>query len=185
MIEQIRQELEADRNETREIPASTVRGWMASKDSEVLGATYGLLHSAHASRIRPRLGFDEVFNFVLCYFEQCIRIDPAPGGWAHTRYSAGWDLVGWFCGLWDEQRDRSYFNHIKARLATLYKTGDADLKKAIEHAIIEHLFEKKAIRKFFGDWENDSELKRAYDEGMLWVTHGGSSPLSEARQKVN
>ncbi len=179
MLEQIRRELEADRCETREIPASLVRTWMASKDPDVLGATYGFFHSSAASRVGPALSFDEVFDFTLRYFEWCIRTDPAPVGWANTRYSAGWDLVGWFFGLWDQSRDRNYLKKIKTRLAGLYKTGDADLKKSIEHAIIEHLFERKQVREFFADWENDPDLKPAYDEGVLWVTHGGSSPLSE------
>ncbi len=179
MLEQIIRELEADRSETREIPVAQVRNWMASTEPDVRGATYGFLHSVHVSRVKPPLSFDEVFDFILQYYEWCIRADPAPGAWANTRYSAGWDMVSWFCRLWDESRDKKYFEKIKIRLAVLYKAGDADLKKAIEHATIEHLFENKHIRKFFADWESDADLKAAYDEGMLWVTHGGSSPLTK------
>lgn len=184
MLEQIRRELEAERDDTREIPAVQVRNWMASDDGDVRGATYAFLHSAHAQRVRPELSFDDVFDFTLNYYDWCISTDPAPGGWANTRYSAGWDLVGWFCGLWDQQRDKKYFERIKARLANLYKTGDADLKKSIEHAMIEHLFERKPIRKFFADWDKDPDLKPAHDEGMLWVAHRGTSPLTE-RPKPN
>jgi len=158
---------------------------MSSEDPDVRGATYGFFHSAHAARINPTLSFDEIFDFTLQYFDWCMRTDPAPGGWANTRYSAGWDLVGWFFGLWDEGRDKKYFKVIKSRLAKLYKAADADLKKAIEHAIIEHLFERKQVRNFFSDWKDDPELKSAHDEGMLWVTHGGSSPLSERQDKVH
>lgn len=183
MLDQIRRELEADPDETREISASLVRTWMANREPNVRGAMYGLLHSSHAARVNPPLSFDEVFDFVLQYFEWCIKTDPAPGGWANTRYSAGWDLVGWFIGLWDESRDKKYFEAIKVCLESLYKTGDADLRKAIEHSIVEHLFERKAIRKFFGDWKTDPVLKPAYDEGVLWVTRGGKSPLSEQQSK--
>ncbi len=185
MLEQIRRELDADRSEAREIPASSVRTWMASKDPDVLGATYGFLHSAHVGRVSPALSFDEVFDFILLYYEWCIRTDPHSSEWANSRYSAGWDLVGWFFGLWDEPRDKKYFERIKSRLADLYKSGDADVKKSLEHAIIEHLFERKEVRKFFADWQSDPELKSAYDEGMLWVTEGGSSPLSERKEKVH
>lgn len=179
MLEQIRRELESGRGETREIPAVLVRSWMASHDPDVRGATYGFFHSAHTTRVTPELSFDEVFDFTLNYYEWCIKTDPAPGGWANTRYSAGWDLVGWFSALWNQQRERKYFEEIKLRLADLYKNGNADLRKAIEHAIIEHLFERKQIRRFFADWERDPCLKSAYAEGTLWVTHGGTSPLTK------
>ena len=182
MLEQITRELEAGRGETREIPASRVRQWMANADPQVRGATYAFLHSAHALRVTPALSFDEVFDFTLNYYEWCIRTDPEPGDWANNRYSAGWDMAGWFFGLWDGRCDRKYFERIKSRLAELYKTGDAALKKAIEHAIIEHLFERKQVRKFFADWQKDPELKAAYDEGMLWITHGGKTPLSKRRK---
>jgi hypothetical protein len=129
MLEQIKQELEADPRETRLIPAPLVRQWMANRDPDVRGATYGFFHSSHASRITPPLPFDEVFDFILQYFEWRIRTDPAPGAWANTRYSAGWDLVGWFIGLWDDARDKKYFEVIKLRLAELYRAGDTDLKK--------------------------------------------------------
>jgi hypothetical protein len=185
MLEQIRRELEAGTNERREIAAALVRDWMANEDPDVRGATYAFLDSAHAERVRPQLSFDEVFNFILNYYEMCITTDPEPGSWANTRYSAGWDLVGWFCRLWDEHRDKKYFETIKSRLATLYKGGDPDLKRSIEHAIIEHLFERKQIRKFFADWKNDPDLKTAYAEGMMWVTHGGNSPLTESPTKPN
>jgi len=176
MLEQIRRELEAGRGETREISASLVRQWMASTDPQVRGATYAFLHSAHALRVAPALSFDEVFDFTLSYYEWCIRTDPEPGDWADTRYSAGW-----FLWLWDGGHDRKYSERIKSWLAELYKTGDAALKKAIEHATIEHLFERKQVRKFFADWQHDPELKPAYDEGMLWIMHGGKTPLSRRR----
>ena len=179
MLEEIRRELQSSRDETREIPASRVRNWMSSKDPDVLGATYGFFHSAHTGRIRPKLSFDEIFDFTLAYYEWCIRTDPPPGRWASTRYSAGWDLASWFFVLWDQKRDKKYFDRIKLKLEQLYESGDADLKQAIEHAIVEHLFERKAIRKFFANWKNDPQMKAAYEEGMLWITRGGTSPLSE------
>src|SRR5579871_1608804 len=142
MLQQIRRELQADRTETREIPAATVRTWMASDEPDVRGATYGFFHSPHTARVRPELSFDEVFDFTLSYYEWCIRTDPPPGNWASTRYSAGWDLTSWFFALWNQKREKKYFDRIKSRLAALYKAGDPDLKQAIAHAIIEHLFER-------------------------------------------
>lgn len=183
MLEQIKREAEADPRDSRKIPASLVRGWMVSDDPDVRGAAYAFFSSPHTARIQPELSFDEIFDFTLNYYEWCIKTDSPPGGWVNTRYSAGWDLVSWFASLWHQDRDKSYFERIKDRLAKLYKAGDADLRKSIEHAIIEHLFERKQIRKFFADWKDDADLKAAYAEGMLWVTHGGSSPLTESSEK--
>jgi hypothetical protein len=84
--------------------------------------------------------------------------------------------------MWDEKRDKKYFEAIKSLLEKLYLTGEAELKKCIEHAIIEHLFERKPIRKFFSNWRDDPQLRPAYEEGMLWVNGGGTSPLTERRE---
>jgi hypothetical protein len=185
MLEQITRELEADLNETREIPAALVQTWMKSPEPDIRGATYALLYSAHVNRVKPPIPFDDRFQFFLDYYSWCLRVDPPPFGWANTRYSAGWDLVGWFCLLWDEGISKKYFEKIKSRLEEIYKQGDAELKKAVEHAIMEHLFERKNIRQFFSSWKDDPGLKPAFDEAMLWIAGGGSSPLTGSpREKL-
>ena len=184
MLEEIERELRADRNSDRPIPAPLIRRGMDSKDWDLIDATYVLLNSAHVQRIAPPLSFDEVFEFTLRYYISCLKDNPTPRGKPPMRYSAGWDLVAWFCHLWDNGVEKQYFKRIKAQLADLYKSGDGDLKQAIEHAIVEHLFERKPIRKFFADWKSDSELRPAYEEGVLWVSHGGTSPLSEPSEKA-
>src|SRR5882672_1081687 len=97
MLEEIIRIVEIGPVGDQEIPASQVRSWMSSKDPDVMGATYGFFHSALAAKVKPELSFDEVFDFTLSYYEWCIKTDPAPGQWASTRYSAGWDLASWFC----------------------------------------------------------------------------------------
>jgi hypothetical protein len=96
---------------------------------------------------------------------------------------AGTELVGMFVWMWDEGRDRRYFVEVKSRLAGLYVEGSSDVRRAIEHAVIEHLFEREPIREFFSDWRDDPRLRPAYDEGMLWVAGGGTSPLTERRMR--
>ena len=184
MLDQIEKELRTDRNSDRPISGSLVRESMKSKDRDLIDATYVLLNSAHFQRIVPQLSFDEIFGFMLKYYALFLKDNPTPRGKPPMRYSAGWDLVAWFCHLWNSGTEKSYFERIKSKLADLYKSGDPDLKQAIRHAIIEHLFERKAIRKFFADWKKDPELRPAYDEGMLWVSHGGTSPLSESSEKA-
>ena len=171
-------EVTADSTEHGRIPESVVKSWMSSQDPDVLGATYVLLTSSiHAHRIDPPLTFDEIFEFLLRYYEWCLRTDPK-SQWANSRYSAGWDLAGWFISLWDRHVDEKYIDRSKDLLERLYRTEGPELQRCIEHAILEHLFERKEIRKIFDAWRNDPGLKPAYDEAALWVAHGGTSPLS-------
>jgi hypothetical protein len=181
MLEEIIRELKTPPAERRSVPQSQVRKWMESEDTDTLGATYVFLSKTeHTGRVIPPLEFDRVFDFMLRYYEFCLKTNPE-SKWANSGYSAGGDLVGWFVWMWDEGRDRRYFETIKSRLAKLYVSASPELKKCIEHAIIEHLFERKPIRKFFGDWKNNPQLQPAYEEGMMWVTKGGTSPLTESR----
>ena len=179
MLQRIIRELEAPAGNENVVVKSDVQGWMKSADADTLGATYGFLSNpVCVQRVTPPLSFDEVFEFMLRYYGFCLGTDPK-SQWANSRYSAGWDLVGWFTKMWDEKREAKYFQAIKSLLERLYITGDPELKKCIEHAIVEHLFERRPIRAFFSDWRDNAQLRTAYDEGMLWVSGGGSSPLSE------
>jgi hypothetical protein len=181
MLQEIIRELETSPGQGTTIPALQVRNWMSSEDADTLGATYGFLsNAAQIQRVSPSLQFDEVFSFMLRYYEFCFKTDPK-SQWANSRYSAGWNLTGWFTRMWDEKRDKEYFQAIKSLLERLYITGTPELKKCLEDAVIEHLFERKPIRKFFGDWAHNPQLRQAYDAGILWVDSGGTSPLTEQR----
>ena len=182
MLQEIIKELETPTAERKSITESRVRHWMQNEDTDTLGATYAFLSKPeHVARVTPPLSFDQVFDFMLRYYEFCLKTDPK-SKWANSSYSAGADLVGWFVRMWDEKRERKYVEVIKSMLERLYVTGGPELRKCIEHAIVEHLFERKPIRKFFGDWRNNPKLRPAYEEGMLWVDGGGTSPLTERRQ---
>jgi hypothetical protein len=181
MLQEIINELNMPVPARKGVPQSRVRKWMESEDADTLGATYEFLSKAeHVDRVTPTLSFDPAFDFMLRYYEFCLKTDPQ-SQWANSAYSAGGDLVGWFVWMWDEDRDKKYFEAIKSRLAELYSSGSPELKRCIEHSIIEHLFERKPIRKFFADWQDNPQLRPAYEEGMLWVTGGGTSPLTERR----
>lgn len=182
MLEEIIRELKVPAEKRKSVPQAQVRKWMESTDTDTLGAVYVFLSKAeHTDRVTPPLEFDPIFDFMLRYYELCLRENP-DSKWANSAYSAGGDLVGWFIWMWDEGRDRKYFEAIKFRLAKLYIAGPPELKKCIEHAVIEHLFERKPIRRFFSDWKDDQQLRPAYDEGMLWVTGGGTSPLTKSHR---
>ena len=177
MLEEVTAELLV--TDGRTVPRFHVHKWMASENADIMGATYEFLWKPeHVERVVPPLQFDEVFDFMLHYYEFCLKKNPT-SEWANSSYSAGTDLVGWFVSMWDEGRDKKYLKRIKSHLADLYTSGSAELKKCIEHAIIEHLFERKPIRKFFSDWQDDPRLRPAFEEGMLWIKGGGRSPLTE------
>ncbi|MGA9390244.1 MAG: hypothetical protein WBV69_07330 [Candidatus Sulfotelmatobacter sp.] len=179
MLKDIVRELEAPSESAANISIARVREWIRSDDTDTLGATYGFLSNAgHVRRVSPPLEFDEVFDFMLRYYAFCLRTDPK-SRWANSRYSAGWDLTGWFVQMWDEKRDAKYFGLIKSMLGKLYVEGNVELRKCIDNAVIEHLFERPPIRKFFEDWARDPELRASYDHGKLWVESGGKSPLTE------
>ena len=183
MLQEIIKQLKAPAPERQSVPRSRVLEWMKSEDADTLGATYVFLSKAqHTHRVVPLLEFDPVFAFTLRYYEFCLKTNPE-SKWANSAYSAGADLVGWFVWMWDEGRDKRYFETIKSRLAELYISGSPERKKCIEQAIIEHLFERKPIRKFFSDWKANPQLQPAYEEGMRWVTGGGTSPLTEPRRR--
>jgi hypothetical protein len=181
VLTEIVKELETAPDRGAGVPISQVRKWMISEDTDILGATYGFLsNDGQVNRVSPPLEFDEVFDFMLRYYEFCLRTDPK-SQWANSRYSAGWDLAGWFAQMWDEKRDTKYFQAIKAMLEKLYISADPELKACIEQAIVEHLFERKPIRKFFENWAHSPQLRPAYDAAALWVSRGGTSPLTKPR----
>jgi hypothetical protein len=146
-----------------------VSRWMSAADLEAQGALFTLLMTgSHHTRIEPPLQFGDCHSFVMQYFERCLREDP-DGDWSDTRYTAGWSLVTWFKGLWfDSAIPRSALADLKAWIGGLYREGDEDIRTCLVTATLEHLFEEPAIVKYFADWRNDDELKRAFDEAMEW-----------------
>lgn len=182
MLREIIKTLETVDTGSAPIPEAEVHRWMSGNDPEVLGAAYSLLRNAKlVRRVTPPLSFDEVFAFFLRYYEFCLKNDPR-GDWVDDRFTAGCDFVTTFVSLWDEGRDRRYFQEMKALLRRLYLEGPGELQESIEQAIIEHLFEREDIRDFFSDWRDDARLKPAYDAGVLWVEGGGKSPLTQPRR---
>jgi tetratricopeptide (TPR) repeat protein len=175
-------ELMRPREQARPIAAATVRKWMESADPEVRGAVCTLFYSPVLREgITPPLSFDEIFDWELQYYAWCLRNDPPEGEWVHTRWEAAFELIGWFIWYWDEGLDRSYLERVKSMLADLYVSGSRDLKEAIEVGLLEHLFERKRIRKLFGLERRPAaspSLRRCLGVGPQWVP----DPVDEAEQ---
>jgi hypothetical protein len=154
---------------THPVSQETVRLWMQSDDIEALGAAYAFVTDPrHYARIRPPLSCADYYPFVMDYSERCLRENPS-GDWADSRYIAGRQLATWFAEFWDDQSvPRSTVGEIKRRLAELYKAGDDELRTCIVNATLEHIFERRDLREFFGDWPSEADLRVAYEQAMEW-----------------
>lgn len=152
------------------IPKEQLLDWMWTNDVDALGALYFfIMKPAYANRIQPALTLPEYREFILRYFDHCLRLNP-DGDWVHTRYEAGWDLASWFAKLWqDRNASRETLQQIKNWLATLYKEANGEIRRCIVDATLEHLFENRAISRYFADWKKDAELAVAYAEAAEWV----------------
>jgi len=149
------------------LPLSDVKRWMESDDIEVLGFTDAMIHDGRF-RIEPPLEVEDYVRWVKHYFGRCFRENP-DGEWSDSSYSAGWDLVAVFIKLWDDGSvPRELLSDLKLWIAGLYKNADDRLRTCIVNAALEHLFERKPIRKYFSDWRNDPILSTAYNEACLW-----------------
>jgi hypothetical protein len=125
------------------------------------------------------LSFEDYQSFAREYFGRCLREDPK-GAWINSRYSAGWDLVGWIASLWkDKSAHKVALDEWKSWLADMYKQGDADLRTCLVTATLEHLFEQRGMAKYFADWKADPILAEAHAQAVEWVSHGGESPLGK------
>jgi hypothetical protein len=157
------------------IPKAEVLAWMQSADIEVLGAIYRYLDNPlYSSRIEPSLSFDDVYRFILRYYERCFCENPTTSKWTNTRYEVGRDLVRWFNSMWQTVAvPRARLARIKHWLAELYKSGDDELRTCIVNATLEHLFEKPDIAEYFKDWQEDPLLAKAYADALLWSQEEG------------
>lgn len=150
------------------ISKNQIKIWMDSPDIEVLGALYAFISKRQNwDKINPSLSKEEWISFVLNYFDRCLMED-VDGEWAHGRYPAAWEVASWFCALWKSDDDRELLHEIKEWLGTLYKNGNIELRRSLIDGALEHMFEKKSIRRFFADWKQDAELMHAFAEACDW-----------------
>jgi len=167
----------------KKLPKEKLIEWMQSPDIEVLGAVARVIMRGDlAARIFPEPSVAERQSLLLKYWERCILENPQGCEFASDRYIAGADVVNWFGSLWRDSRvPRKLFVEMKNWLADLYARGSGEVRTCIIQASLEHLFEQKEIRHFFGDWEEDPVLKRAFEEASGWSKAGGRSPLAKPR----
>jgi hypothetical protein len=154
-----------------------IKKWLKSNEIEALAVLDVFINEEkYYLKIQPPLTFLDYYNMVLKYFSLCLKNDHM-SAWINSRYTAGRDLIGWFMSFWNDKKvPRKYLNQMKDWIAGLYKEGDKELKECIITATLEHLFEDIKVLKFFSDWENDPELKEAYESAKEWWGFGKSEP---------
>ncbi|HTS09730.1 MAG TPA: hypothetical protein VMP68_29460 [Candidatus Eisenbacteria bacterium] len=171
-----------DEQQEGAIPKADVLAGIYSDDVELAGAVYDIVTSSKLRiRIEPPLADDELDKLITEYFERCILTDPK-GEWTLTRYSAAREAQGCILETWESEGGCSEaFTKWKKWMEKLYRAGDEGIRRAIVDGILEHLFEKKALRHSFADWKADSILRTAYDEAQLWAdTQPKMSPPGSA-----
>jgi hypothetical protein len=163
---------DSERPNTGPVDREKVLRWFASDEIEVLGAAYAFItDKRHLSRIRPSLQVGAIRPFVRRYLDRCLRDNPE-GDWSDPRYLAGHAIVAWFDAWWDGKGVvPADIEEWKRSLESMYKGGEDDLRLAIETAVLEHLFERKAIALYFADWRADPELNGAYERALDWGMH--------------
>ena len=162
------------------ISKEQVLQWMRSPDLTVRGCVYEMIaEPERAQHVKPPLEFEDYYDFVVPYLEQCIEEDPDLE-WAESRYLAGHALVAWIVDFWNHKSvPRKRIAEIKKRLVALYKRGDADVRDAVVNAVLEHLFEHRELAEYFKDWQADPILARAYHDALLWTKY---SPRARSEQ---
>jgi len=125
-----------------------------------------------------QVSFDEYFEQKLNYFASLMQDDPKPR-WTDIEDSGGWDLPRWFVRLWDEGRDRKYFERVRDILEELYPTGTPELKGCIEQAVLGAMFEREPLRQLFESWRDNPQLGPAYEAGLRWVREAGRKRATE------
>jgi hypothetical protein len=154
----------------QDVPKAQVLAWMEFPDLEVRGALYSIIADADlVAHVKPALGFEDCFDFVISYLEQCMLQDP-DSQWADSRYGAGAQLVDWVRHFWEDKAvPRERLQEIKRRLAALYVQGDERVHDAVVNAVLEHLFENQELQVFFEDWKDDPKLATAYRDALAWI----------------
>ena len=136
---------------------------MESDRLAIQGAAYQYL-DLQRRPVEPPLSHDVFRDGYLAYLERCFRENPQDG-WALERYEAAMEVRRWLgktC-LTEDKQDASI---LKTWLSELFRTGDSETRDAIRFHVFCGLFRReRELRKFFAEWENDPELRRAFELG--------------------
>lgn len=157
--------------ETGPISRVEAETWMQSDDLQILGlVVQAFVDYGDLERIEPRLDMQVVYDFLLRYYQRCIREDPHCE-WADGRYGVGFHIAPWYHNA-PEVIDGSllgFLTEIRQLLRGLYLEGDEDVRDAIACGALEDILVQPRWREFFRDWCDDPILRAAYDYAMEYA----------------
>src|SRR5437867_1124656 len=152
----------------QEILQSQILVWMKSDDIKVLGALYNLTNVAW-ERIKPELEMKRICDFILHYLKRCIIENPESQEYLFNRYEAGGAMANWIKYLWSKRpKTNAILDEISKALKKIYLQGDKSVQDCIVNTVLEHVFEEKAIADVFNDWQQNKDLKAAYEAALEW-----------------
>ncbi len=157
---------------------STLQEWLAHSDPEVRGAAYLLIRERDlALHTEPSLTREDIVEIVLAFFGRAIH-EETGGDWAFSGYEAAWDFAAWFTTIADDSSvPRALVVDIANWLGRLYLTSDAEARTTLINGALEHIFERRHLRKLFRGWESSVELAHAKRRSAIWSDAGGDSPI--------
>lgn len=159
------------RTTTEPIPQDKVRNWLLNNDIEVQGAAADLItYPPYWDRVEPQLSALEYQEFLLPYYERCLREDPS-GEWSLSRYETAHVIVDWFSAVPKDAdvQEQEFLALIKTWLSRLYIESSEEIKDAIICGALEHILEEPRWRPVFKDWSETPELAKAYEQAMEWA----------------
>ena len=160
------------------ISKELVKEWLNHDDPEVRGAAYTLLREKDRRLLTdPPLTSDETADLVVTFFERTVSLRKA-GDWSFSGYEAAWDFASWFAFVAESGiASSSTLESIAGCLARLYLASDEEARTTIEHGALEHIMERKSLRKLFRKWPKKPGLAEAYFTASSWSEHGGTHRL--------
>ena len=166
----------------QKVSASEVKSWLQHPSLDVLSVATDLMME-HSQKIEPPLTMQEICNSVCDYYRRCLQ-EGHESEYGPSFHEVGYELARWFRSLWDDPEvPRQYLADLKTMLAELYKSTDQAKADRLVNAVIEHLFETPGVPEFFADWKSDAALSRGFARAKEWVDGGGTSPLTQGRQR--
>ncbi len=167
MGEDFRNEIEIALAGDAPVPGADYAAWTTRGDLESRARAYAL-SAAGWSRIRPEPSMEAQCDFMARYLLDCIAADPPTDGFVHAGFQAAYELAAWLKHIAAVPAASAVVVDVAARLASLYRAGDAALRTRIETGALEHALESGAVRPFFESWSTDPVLAGAHRFALAW-----------------
>lgn len=149
------------------IARADVLRWMSDSDLETRALVYRLTDEAW-SRITPELSMKEQCAFMGKYLLECIAANRTDEDHIHSGFEAAWELAAWLKHLEPMEGSEKMIREVVRDLEQVFRAADEKTKNRIETGAVEHILERRALRKYFAHWSKDPALRSAYELCLAW-----------------